>query len=148
MPIDESVYERFRKLNREVREALQADGEVTLPREYHFEAHLKDRNYDFQASPDGTRIFVGEELGDRGVVWFDELRFDELQNGWRAQNVSAWDLARSLVDKPTLAPPAEKPAAPRAKKQPRRRQITRLARWALDRFRENRKRATSSTRRP
>lgn len=120
MPV-EGFYERFRHLVREFRDAIGSAGVVEEPREYRFEVVFPDRRYALQAFPDENRVFVGEEVGDYGVVWFDELRYDELHHGWRASDRSAWDLAQSIIDRKPMVPaavPAPSATAPGIAERP------------------------------
>lgn len=102
MPHNESFFGYLNALVREARDALGGDADVHEPREYRFDIEFPDRRYAFQGYPEEHRIFVGQYLGDRGVVWFDELRFDDTHHGWRSSRDSAFDFFRSLVNKKTL----------------------------------------------
>lgn len=102
MPQNESFFGYLNALVKEARDALGNDAKVDDPLEYRFDIEFPNRRYAFQAYPEEHRIFVGQYLGASGVVWFDELRFDDVHHGWRSANDSAFDFFRSLVNKPTL----------------------------------------------
>lgn len=100
---NESFFGRLRALVNEARDAVGAAGKVDDPREFRFDIEFSDRRYALQGYPDQQRVFVGQYLGDRGVVWFDELRFDELHHGWHNGGRPAFDFMRELAHKPTLS---------------------------------------------
>jgi hypothetical protein len=102
MPQNESFFGYLNGLVQEARDALGDEAKVHDPREYRFDIEFSDRRYALQGYPEEQRIFVGQYLGDRGVVWFDELRFDDTRHGWRSSRESATDFFRALVRKPTL----------------------------------------------
>ncbi len=97
-----SFYSIFRDLHRETSDSIGGEGKVDQPREYRFDIEFPERRYAYQGYPTENRIFVGQYLGDRGVIWFDEIRYDALHHGWRAGELSAWDFAKSLLDKRSL----------------------------------------------
>lgn len=111
----ESFFARFRGLDEEARNALAGNAKVDAPYEYRFDIEFADRRYAVQGYPQDQRVFVGQYLGDRGVVWFDELHWDEPQHGWRTGDRAAWDFFASLRDRPSLShPEAEALARERA----------------------------------
>lgn len=111
----ESFFARFRGLDEEARNALAGNAKVDAPYEYRFDIEFADRRYAVQGYPHDQRVFVGQYLGRRGVVWFDELRWDEPQHGWRTGDRAAWDFFAGLRDRPSLShPEAEALARERA----------------------------------
>lgn len=112
----ESFFGHFTALVKEARDAVGDAGKVDDPREFRFDIEFADRRYAMQGYPDQQRVFVGQYLGDRGVVWFDELRFDELSHGWRNGGLPAYDFVRGLTTKSSLST-AEIDAARRARAQ-------------------------------
>lgn len=100
---NESFFGHLRQLVNESRDAVGESGKVDDPREFRFDIEFPDRRYALQGYPDQQRVFVGQYLGDRGVVWFEELRFDEVSHGWRNGGRPAYDFVRALVTKPTLS---------------------------------------------
>jgi hypothetical protein len=103
MAVDQALYRNFRRLNREIRDALSERGEVSAPREFQFDVKLGDADYLFRLGADEKRVQVGEAVGVRGVEWFDELVFDSVSNGWRSASGSAWEFAQDLADHPPKA---------------------------------------------
>lgn len=99
----ESYFGHFTALRNEARDAVGGAGRVDEPREWRFDVEFEGRRYAVQAYPNPQRVFVGQYLGDHGVVWFDELRYDELHHGWRSGERPAFDLFQGLAAKPSLA---------------------------------------------
>lgn len=100
----ESFFGHFTDLVKEARDAVGDAGKVDDPREFRFDIEFHDRRYALQGYPgQQQRVFVGQYLGDRGVVWFDELRFDELSHGWRNGGRPAYDFVRDLTAKRSLS---------------------------------------------
>lgn len=99
----ESFFGHFKALVKEARDAVGEAGTVDDPREFRFDIEFPDRRYALQGYPGEQRVFVGQYLGDRGVVWFEELRFDAVSHGWRNGGRPAFDFVRGLTGKPTLS---------------------------------------------
>ncbi len=96
----ENFYRRFRRLREECRDAIGNEGIVEEAHEYRFDIDIGDRRFAFQALPQEDRVLVGEEIGNRGVEWFEELVWDEVYPGWRTSDRTAWELAATLAERP------------------------------------------------
>lgn len=102
MARNENFFGRLRELVEESRDALGPTGTVKDPLEYRFEVYLGDRRFAFQGLPAEGKVLVGEEAGDRGVAWFEELLYDEASSGWGTVRESAWDFVAGLSDLPAM----------------------------------------------
>ncbi len=105
MSFDQAFYQEFRRLVGECREAVGDQADVEDPKEFRFEMRAGDRTYAFQLDDDARLVHVGELTGDRGVAWFEDIRYEEGYEGgvWRVGERSAGEFARELLEQPPHA---------------------------------------------